>query len=465
MTLREPGSILLISCYELGHQPLGVALPLGFLERAGFAPAAVDIAVEDLDPAGMQQAAFVGISVPMHTALRLGVRLAEGIRRIAPDCHICFYGLYAALNSEYLLEHGADACIGGEYEGPLVALVESIERGSQEPIDGVIRNDQRALPVLEKLDFAVPSRAALPPLDAYARLEQDGDCRVAGYVEASRGCRHLCTHCPIPPVYNGRFFVLPQQVVLEDIRRQVTAGATHITFGDPDFLNGPQHALRVVTAMHAEFPELTFDFTAKVEHLISRGQNLPEFAACGCLFVITAVESLSDRVLTILDKQHTPHDVADALRIVHDAGIALRPTWVSFTPWTTSADFAQMLDFVEDHGLIDHVDPVQYSIRLLVPPGSWLADHPQMLPHRGALDEAAFTYRWAHPDPEMDRLQTTVARLVEDAAQSDEDPATTFYRIKALADPAADPDAPLCVPPTLPENRKRAPRLTESWFC
>ena len=461
MTLREPGSILLISCYELGHQPLGVALPLGFLERAGFAPAAVDIAVEDLDPAGMQQAAFVGISVPMHTALRLGVRLAEGIRRIAPDCHICFYGLYAALNSEYLLEHGADACIGGEYEGPLVALVESIERGSQEPIDGVIRNDQRALPVLEKLDFAVPSRAALPPLDAYARLEQDGDCRVAGYVEASRGCRHLCTHCPIPPVYNGRFFVLPQQVVLEDIRRQVTAGATHITFGDPDFLNGPQHALRVVTAMHAEFPELTFDFTAKVEHLISRGQNLPEFAACGCLFVITAVESLSDRVLTILDKQHTPQDVSDALRIVHEAGIAIRPTWVSFTPWTTSADFAQILDFVESHGLIDHIDPVQYSIRLLVPPGSWVADHPQMLPHRSALDEAAFTYRWAHPDPEMDRLQTAVARLVEDAAQSEEDPATTFYRIKALA----DPDTAECVPPTLVENRKRAPRLTESWFC
>lgn len=461
MTLRTPGSILLISCYELGHQPLGVALPLGFLERAGFAPAALDIAVQDFNPELIRPAVFVGISVPMHTALRLGVRLAEGIRRIAPSCHICFYGLYAALNSEYLLEHGADACIGGEYEGPLVELVESIERGSQEPIAGVIRNDQRALPVLEKLDFAVPSRAALPPLSAYAQLEQGGECRVAGYVEASRGCRHLCTHCPIPPVYNGRFFVLPQQIVLQDIRHQVAAGATHITFGDPDFLNGPQHALRVVTAMHAEFPELTFDFTAKVEHLISRGQNLPEFAACGCLFVITAVESLSERVLTILDKQHTPQDVTEALRIVHDAGIAMRPTWVSFTPWTTSADFAQILDFVESHGLIDHIDPVQYSIRLLVPPGSWLADHPQMLPHRGALDDAAFTYRWTHPDPEMDRLQTAVARLVEDAAQSDEDPATTFYRIKALGDPGT----PVCVPPTLAEHRKRAPRLTESWFC
>ena len=461
MTLREPGSILLISCYELGHQPLGVALPLGFLERAGFAPAAVDIAVEDLDPAGMQQAAFVGISVPMHTALRLGVRLAEGIRRIAPDCHICFYGLYAALNSEYLLEHGADSCIGGEYEGRLVELVESIERGSQEPIPGVIRSEQRPSPVLEKLDFVVPSRSALPPLSAYARLEQDGDCRVAGYVEASRGCRHLCTHCPIPPVYNGRFFVMPQQVVLDDIRRQVAAGATHITFGDPDFLNGPQHALRVVRAMHAEFPDLTYDFTAKVEHLISRGEFLSEFAACGCLFIITAVESLSERVLKILDKQHSLSDVTTALQRVHNTGIALRPTWVSFTPWTTLSDFREMLDFVESQGLIDHVDPVQYSIRLLVPPGSWLADHPEMLPHRGALDDAAFTYRWAHPDPQMDQLQQNVARLVEDAAQAAEDPVTTFYRLKCLVDPGAASPQPLGVA----EERQRVPRLTESWFC
>ena len=116
--------------------------------------------------------------------------------------------------------------------------------------------------------------------------------------------------------------------MLEDIRQQVEAGATHITFGDPDFLNGPKHSLRVVRAMHEEFPSLTFDFTAKVEHLLKRGEDLPEFAAAGCLFIITAVESLSDRVLTILDKQHTRDEVVAALQYVRKAGIAPRPTWV-----------------------------------------------------------------------------------------------------------------------------------------
>src|SRR5438045_3582323 len=110
MSLREPGSVLLISCYELGHQPLAVASPLGFLGRVGFAADVLDIAVDPFDPVKVQRARFVGISVPMHTALRLGMRVAERVREINPDATVCFYGLYAALNADYLLDHGGDYC-------------------------------------------------------------------------------------------------------------------------------------------------------------------------------------------------------------------------------------------------------------------------------------------------------------------------------------------------------------------
>src|SRR5262245_55344055 len=237
MSFRSSGSILLISCYELGHQPHGTALPLAFLERAGFAPAALDIAVEPFDADRVSRARLVGISVPMHTALRLGVRVAERVRELNPDATVCFYGLYAALNADYLLEHGADYCIGGEVEAPLVALVEALDDQSEiANIDGIIGRGAPARPALRRLPFALPVRDALPPRERYARLEHKGRRHVVGYVEASRGCLHLCTHCPIPPVYGGRFFVIPEEVVLEDVRRQVRAGAEHITFGDPDFL-------------------------------------------------------------------------------------------------------------------------------------------------------------------------------------------------------------------------------------
>lgn len=486
--MGAPGAILLVACYELGHQPLAVAWPTAFLERRGYAPAVMDVSVEPFDAERVRHARLVAISVPMHTALRLGIGVVERVRQVNPACHVCFYGLYATLNAEYLLAHGADSVLGGEIEQALADLAERLDLGAAAGTGrqssavtneggvkgggaGELSFEQRSpaphsapIPTLVKLDFPVPSRAALPSLQKYAHLERDGHLLLAGYVEASRGCKHHCLHCPIPPVYGGRFFVVPPEVVLADVRQLVEAGAAHITFGDPDFLNGPRHALAVARALHAEFPEVTFDFTAKVEHLLRQRPLLPELQHLGCLFIVSAAESLSDAVLAHLAKGHTRADVQAALSAVRAVGIVLRPTWVPFTPWTTLDDYRDILDFVEREDLVDHVDPVQYSIRLLVPPGSLLLESEAMRPHLGGLVERSFHYRWRHPDPRMDRLQAAVAALVAEAADAREDAAVTFARVRALADEAQGL-SPRARPEPLPAGRARPPRLTEPWFC
>src|SRR5262245_6647102 len=342
--MRELGEILLVACYELGHQPLAVAWPAAFLEREGYAPAVMDVSVEPFDPERARRAMLVAISVPMHTALRLGVTVARRVRDVNPACHIAFYGLYATLNAGHLLAGVADSVMSGELEASLVDLVRTLEDARQPQAS--------PRPVLAKLEFPAPSRAALPSLKKYAHLERDDRLELVGYVEASRGCKHQCRHCPIPPVYGGRFFVVPVETLLADVRQLVEAGATHVTFADPDFLNGPRHALAVARALHAEFPAVTFDVTAKVEHLLRHRELLPELAALGCLIVVSAVESLSDVVLGHLDKGHTGADVAEALRVTRAAGLTLRPTWVAFTPWTTLDDYREMLDFVEQEGLV-----------------------------------------------------------------------------------------------------------------
>ena len=460
--MKEDGAILLVACYELGHQPLTVAWPAAFLERRGYRPAVLDVSVEPFDSERVRRARLVAVSVPMHTALRLGVAVAKRVRTVNPTCHIAFYGLYATLNADHLLANVADSVLGGEADAALVELARRLELSpaSVVPKPGT---PTRPLPILEKLEFPVPSRAQLPSLKHYAHVEKDGRLELAGYVEASRGCKHLCRHCPIPPVYGGRFFVVPRDVVLADIRQQVAAGASHITFGDPDFLNGPGHAVAVARALHTEFPSVTFDFTAKVEHLLHHRARLRELADLGCAFIVTATESLSDTVLAHLAKGHTRADVLAALHAVRAAGIATRPTWVPFTPWTTLDDYRELLDFVAAHALIDAIDPVQYSIRLLVPPGSLLLGSEAMRPFLGPLVEGAFYYRWTHPDPRMERLAADVAALVASAADAREDATATFNRIRRLADDAAG--APPCPDVVPPPERTRPPRLTEPWFC
>jgi radical SAM superfamily enzyme YgiQ (UPF0313 family) len=457
--MRGPGGVLLVSCYELGHQPLGTAWPAAFLERAGFRPAQLDLAVEALDETAARRAQFIGISTPMHTALRLGVNAAERIRTLNPAAFICFYGLYATLNAGYLLAGRGDAVLGGELEQELAALVERVERGER------CATASASQPMLARLDFPLPRRAGAPGATGYARLERDGRLVPAGYAEASRGCLHRCLHCPIPPVYGGRFFVVPAPVVLGDIRQQVEAGAEHITFGDPDFLNGPGHALRIARALHAAYPTVTFDATAKIEHLVRHRALLPELAALGCAFIVSAVESFSDLVLARLEKGHTRADAFTALDLTRDAGITLRPSFVAFTPWTTLGDYTDLLDIVGDRDLVDQVDPIQYAIRLLVPPGSSLLAKPWMREHIGELDEAALMYRWTHPDPRMDRLYETVTGIVEQGAARGEDALGSLERIRGavadLAGPASRPHRR----GDSPRARRRTARLTEPWFC
>ncbi|MFP5261037.1 MAG: CUAEP/CCAEP-tail radical SAM (seleno)protein [Blastocatellia bacterium] len=457
--------ILLISCYELGHQPAGIAMPMAFIRREGFDVEAMDVSVQGFDTEKVARARFVGVSVPMHTALRLGLSTARLVRRINPSCHICFYGLYASLNADHLLDTVADSVIGGEFEEPLAALIKAVIGGGQASVKGVSTKQVSSPPALARLAFPAPDRGALPPLGRYAKLEHGGEQRLVGYVEASRGCLHHCTHCPIPPVYNGRFFVVKKEVVLEDIGRLVGAGARHITFGDPDFLNGPRHSLDICRALHDEFPDVTFDFTAKVEHVLKYRALMPEMARLGCVFVVSAVESLSESVLAHLEKGHTRDDIVEALQVLRGASIAMRPSFVSFTPWTTVDDFIDVLEFVESQGLIDHVDPVQYSIRLLVPPGSLLLARPDTAGWLGRLAQESFTYEWEHPDPRMDELHRQVSALVEQAARRDEDPAMTFYRVRQLAYQArGDRDSVPSMPDIAP-LRARPPRLTEAWFC
>jgi hypothetical protein len=328
-----------------------------------------------------------------------------------------------------------------------------VERG--EPTSG------SAEPVLTRLDFPLPSRGGLQTLRRYVHFQRGLKRVPAGYVEASRGCLHLCLHCPIPPVYGGRFFAVPRETVLADIRQQVAAGAGHITFGDPDFLNGPGHAVKLARALHQEFPRVSFDFTAKVEHILEHRELFPEFRALGCAFVVSAVESLSDTVLANLAKGHTGADVRTALGILRAAGITLRPSFVAFTPWTTLRDYLETLEFIGAERLSGDVDPVQLTIRLLIPPGSALLARPEIQPYLRGLDEAGFTYRWTHPDARMDALHTIVVALVAEAARTSERPDATFRRIR---------DAAFKLAGEQPgewhlEPAGASPRLTEPWFC
>ena len=452
--------VILINPYELGRQPFGLAQPAAWLQREGCEVQCLDLALQRLEPAVLAHADLVAVYVAMHTATRIAIQALPRLRALAPHAHVCFYGLYAPMNSDYLRSLGVGTVLGGEFEPGLISLVRRLKAGR-----GAVQTEP--LVHLAKIDFVVPDRMLLPPLARYAHLinpEQPpgATTQVVGFVEGSRGCKHLCRHCPVVPVYQGKFRIVPVDVVMADIRQQVAAGAQHLSFGDPDFFNGPTHAIRILHALHAEFPRMTYDVTIKVQHIINHAHLLPLLKQTGCLFITSAVESVDDAVLGYLAKQHTGRDFDRAVALVDAAGIALAPTFVAFTPWTTLTGYIALLQRLLDLKRVESVPPIQLAMRLLVPAGSYLLNLPGFRARLGAFDQALLGYPWQHEDARVDALQQKIQRLVADAEVKQLTRRATFTAIWRLAH-AALGVAALDLPRG--DLGKPIPRLSEPWYC
>lgn len=462
---RSGERVLLVSTYDLGHQPFGLASPASWLAAAGFDVDCMDLSRSALDTQLVASAAVVAFYIPMHTATRLAVEVLREVRGINPAARICFFGLYGQANSARLTELGADAIISGEFEAALVRYVESVlpSRRPTSSGDGAAdrlhtgSTDPVVLTSLERLQFRVPDRSHLPSLTQYAQLAIGDSGRVVGYTEATRGCRHMCRHCPVVPVYEGTLRVVQPSVVLADVDAQVAAGARHLTFGDPDFLNAPAHAVRVVNALHEQHPELTYDVTIKIEHLLKYGRLLHHLAATGCLFITSAVESIDDTVLRYLDKGHSCADFIEAVRVCRDADLTMNPTFVAFHPWLTRKTLLHTFALLDQLDLVESVAPIQLTTRLLVPRGTRLLDIPGFTRLVSDFDQERLVYRWSHRDPEIDVLQTTLEGAVAAGARAGTSRREIFDQMWSLA--GGSP------PPRTNRRLKEVPHFEEPWFC
>lgn len=441
---------VLISTYDLGRQPFGLASPAAWLRDAGVDVTCADLSKDRLPQDAVRHASLVAFFLPMHTATRLALPVIDRVRGLNPGVSLAAYGLYSTLNEGLLRERGVSHVLGGEFEAALTAL--ALGRADPGPVQE-----------LPRLAFKIPHRDTLPPLTRYAALQVGETRRVAGYTEASRGCKHRCRHCPIVPVYNGRFRIVDQDVVLADVAAQVAAGATHISFGDPDFLNGPRHARELVTRFAEAFPGTTYDVTIKVEHVLQHPDVLPLLRHTGCAFVISAVEAVDDAVLATLEKGHTRADFERAVSLCREAGLVLAPTFVAFTPWTSLEGYLDLLHTIDRLDLVEQVASIQLAIRLLVTDRSRLLELPDVQRLVRSFDPVTLTYPWSHPDPRVDRLHDEVSKIV--GVRLNAPRAQVFAQIWDAAHQHATASAPARMAAEPLIARCAIPYLTEPWYC
>ena len=456
-------NVVLLSTYELGRQPFGLASPAAWLREAGVTVTCLDLSRSAFEEELIRSADLVGFYVPMHTATRIATLLAGRVSKLNPRAHMCFFGLYAPVNESFLRKLGAETILGGEFEAGLLSLVERLQTTNHRPA-GLPQHE----PVIStaRQRFRVPDRRGLPALRNYAKLDWgNGEQRLVGYTEASRGCKHLCRHCPVVPVYQGRFRVVQREVVLEDIRRQVAAGASHITFGDPDFFNGVGHSIALVEEFHREHPRLTYDATIKIEHLLQHARHLRTLRDTGCLFVTSAVEAVDDRVLHLLDKGHTRADFVQVVKLVRNAGLHLSPTFVTFTPWTSLEGYLDMLSLMAELDMAESISPIQLAIRLLIPAGSKLLELAEVREQVGEFDEGKLSYPWMHCDARVEQLFQDVRETVGRTEALGQTRSEIFPQVWELAERAPGKKGGATFKMSPLPARATLPYINEPWFC
>ncbi len=76
--------VLLVSTYDLGRQPFGLASAAAALEAAGTSAATVDLSRDPLPEEAVRAADVVAFFLPMHTATRLALPVIDRVRALNP---------------------------------------------------------------------------------------------------------------------------------------------------------------------------------------------------------------------------------------------------------------------------------------------------------------------------------------------------------------------------------------------
>ena len=295
-----------------------------------------------MDEASVQPADLVAFFLPMHTATRMALPLID---RRAPRAilrsHICAYGLYAPLNDDMLRERGVQTVLGPEFEEALRDLANRLSRAPDDSPRAPDRPADRAASGLQ--DARSLGSAAARTLRRAPDRRRTSRSSVTR--RRTRGCKHRCRHCPIVPVYDGRFRVVPSDVVLADIAAQVAAGAQHITFGDPDFFNGPRHAMAHRRgAARAPIPASPTTSRSRSSTCCQHRDAAPAAARHRLRLRHERGGVVRRCRARVAGQGAHARGLRRGSRLLPRRSVSTSsPTFVAFTPWTTMESYALML--------------------------------------------------------------------------------------------------------------------------
>lgn len=392
--------VAVVSAFEAKLQPILAASAAGALRSAGAQVSAWDADVCPNDfPGGDFD--LVLISIPSYEGIEAGAEVASRFK-LAGARRVLVCGQYAWLNAGTLAEL-TDGVVVDEPEGMTGSLL-AYARGevTAAQVEGIFTGEgTRPKPRRRTArDWRLPARDLFPPIANYP--EHSTKFGLLGNIEATRGCHHKCSYCAVYAAYGVAAIPVDADIVLADAAQLAAQGARHFAFVDAEFFNTRRHALHVMEAVADRLGPVTFELTTRFDHILEFEAEINQMTGLGLRVITSALEFPSEKVLQVFDKGIDVPGIKKAIRAAKAAGLELRPTFITFTPWVTLTEIEALEDFLDETGIADWVDHTARQTRVLLFKGSPLLGSPWL--DGVTLIDRGFYYDWVHPDPAVDEL-------------------------------------------------------------
>lgn len=333
--------------------PISVGYLAGYLLHHGRRAEIVDEHIEPLSAELLNKVLekvsppyIFGISTLTACAQR-SYNIAKELKSRYPDSKIILGGIHPTVLTEEALENSAvDFVVRGEGEKALLELYDALKN----------KSDYRAIKGLSYKSggkLVHNQLAGLPDLDefppfAYHLFEKNIVKYNFGFIASSRGCPYNCIFCSQRSISGQKFRYLPDEVVINELDLLINKyRQTHITFCDDNFTGNKQRVARLCEQMiKNKFQEkAAFDFQTRADAV--NDEVLALLKKAGFRMINYGLETASERLMVLLNKQETVADNIAAVKLAKKHGFGVSGTFILGLPTETRKERWQNYDLAK----------------------------------------------------------------------------------------------------------------------
>jgi anaerobic magnesium-protoporphyrin IX monomethyl ester cyclase len=248
-----------------------------------------------------------------------------------------------------------DVVVRGEGEQTMQELLRAHVEGSDlDAIAGIVYRTDAGWPAKGRLIYTperkfskeldripFPARELLPN-ESYIRQGKNKYGYSITTVMSTRGCPYRCEFCS-NVVFGGSYRERSPRNVVDEIETALAFGYDRISFADDVFTMKRERVVRVCQEIRRRGLHFNWECLGRVDALDY--PTAMEMKSAGCTRIFFGIESGSEKMLELMNKQITLDEARQAVNAAHQAGLQVGAFFILCYPGDTDDTVLETLHF------------------------------------------------------------------------------------------------------------------------